>query len=73
MYIELNPEFNGNRDEAEPLPISDGDVPALLPPPLVPTEQFNDTIFALAFYTSSWLLFFAHNFPMDRTRVKSEK
>lgn len=35
MYIELKPEFNGSRDEAE-LPINDGDVPALLPPPLVP-------------------------------------
>lgn len=39
MYIELNPEFNGNRDGAEPLPINDGDVPALLPPPLVPNAE----------------------------------
>lgn len=39
MYIELNPEFNGNREEAEPLPINDGDVPVLLPPPLVPFQK----------------------------------
>lgn len=38
MYIELNPEFSGNRDDAEPLPINDGDVPALLPPPLVAVQ-----------------------------------
>lgn len=38
VYIELNPEFSGNRDDAEPLPINDGDVPALLPPPLVAVQ-----------------------------------
>lgn len=40
MYIELNPEFRGNRDEVVPLPINDGDVPVLLPPPLVPMRNF---------------------------------
>lgn len=35
-YIELNPELSGSRDDVDPLPINDGDVPVLLPPPLVP-------------------------------------
>lgn len=39
MYIELNPEFNGNREGAGPLPINEGDVPVLLPPPLVPVNK----------------------------------
>lgn len=34
--MELNPEFNGNRADDDAEPINDGDVPALLPPPLLP-------------------------------------
>lgn len=45
MYIELNPEFNGSRDEVVPLPINDGDVPVLLPPPLVPTRIIECVLF----------------------------
>lgn len=48
VYIELNPEFNGNRDDVVPLPINDGDVPALLPPPLVPNDVLQ--IFFNIFY-----------------------
>lgn len=46
VYIELNPEFNGIRVAAEPLPINDGDVPVLLPPPLAPVgiRRIHNTI-----------------------------